>query len=797
MSNSVSTAPSPAGMAPRWLQSLLKPLTRYASWLHTGFPAGEVEVLPDVAPDGSTNVPGLYVVGDLSGAPLLKFALDTGVKAVRTIAEDPALSTLRRETPEALDLVIIGGGVAGMAAALEAQRLKLRFQVIEASQPFSTLINYPREKPIFTYPTELVPAGNLQLTAGVREALIEEAQRQTEGQQLPITIGRVEKVISAGRQLQVCMEKDQSILAHRVIVAIGRSGNFRKLGVPGESLDKVSNRLHDPKPFAHQAVLVVGGGDSAVEAAVALAKAGATVTLSYRGPDLRRPKPENVAAIQSLETETPTAGRVQILLNSNVEQIAEDAVAIVSGSGTKLTLPNQAVWVLIGREAPLTFFRRSGVRLNGELSMAQKVSLFGFLAFCTFVYNWKAGGQLKHLFEERGWFPFNVPQLLSGLGDSIAAQVRDAATLLGTLSITLTEPGFYYSVLYTVLIIVFGIRRIQRRKTPYVTAQTLSLMAFQIVPLFLLPYIILPYLGHNGFFDSGVMKTVADALFPLASYGHGREYWRAFGLVLAWPLFIWNVFTSQPMWAWLGICLVQTFGIIPLIVYFWGKGAYCGWVCSCGALAETLGDTHRQKMPHGPMWNRLNMVGQAILGSALLMLVFRVISWMQPDKWPGYRLGEIFNGMLSGWSLFGIQLNYYWLVDVTLGGIIGVGLYFWYSGRVWCRFACPLAALMHIYSRFGRFRILADKKKCISCNVCTFVCHQGIDVMRFAQQGQPMNDPECVRCSACVQSCPTGVLQFGQVDPKSNELLRVDALPASSVRMRETSAHKHTHGIEV
>jgi polyferredoxin len=119
----------------------------------------------------------------------------------------------------------------------------------------------------------------------------------------------------------------------------------------------------------------------------------------------------------------------------------------------------------------------------------------------------------------------------------------------------------------------------------------------------------------------------------------------------------------------------------------------------------------------------------------------------------------------------------------VIGGAIGLGFYFWFSGRVWCRFACPLAALMHIYARFTRFRIFADKKKCISCNVCTSVCHQGIDIMNFANKGLPMADPQCVRCSACVQSCPTGVLQFGYLDGSGNPVY--DGLLASPVLMRE------------
>jgi polyferredoxin len=152
----------------------------------------------------------------------------------------------------------------------------------------------------------------------------------------------------------------------------------------------------------------------------------------------------------------------------------------------------------------------------------------------------------------------------------------------------------------------------------------------------------------------------------------------------------------------------------------------------------------------------------------------------------------LYDGLLSGWSVLGVQLNYYHLVDVFLAGIVGVGMYFWFSGRVWCRFACPLAALMHVYTRFSRFRIFPEKSKCISCNVCTSVCHQGIDIMNFANKGIPMEDPECVRCSACVQACPTGVLAFGRYDGSGLPVL--DRTPASPVRMREESAARTSTG---
>ena len=169
------------------------------------------------------------------------------------------------------------------------------------------------------------------------------------------------------------------------------------------------------------------------------------------------------------------------------------------------------------------------------------------------------------------------------------------------------------------------------------------------------------------------MKYAADQLFPAVNYDHGREYWRAFGLILAWPLFIWNVFTAQPLWWWLAISFLQTFVLIPLIVYRWGKGAYCGWICSCGGLAETLGDTHREKMPHGPVWNRVNMVGQLILLAVLILLGLRVVSWTSPASAIGGKAAAVFGAMLTSWSVLGVQLDYYHVVDIFLAGIVGVG----------------------------------------------------------------------------------------------------------------------------
>jgi len=794
----------------------VNPLRCYMRWLHTRWPAGHVEKLPVVNPDGSTAVPGMYVVGDITGIPLLKFSSDTGARAVQTIIADAAFQkrdkAASRDGKKVLDLVVIGAGVSGVAAAIEARKNNLSFELLEASEPFSTVVNFPKGKPIFTYPTDMTPTGELQFGEGsaIKEGLVDELHGYLKKHDIQPRRVRAERITRKRGLLEVVVPDGENLLAHRVVVGIGRSGNFRKLGVPGEDLGKVSNRLHDPKDYCGKKVLIVGGGDTAMETAIALGACGSHVTVSYRKPEFSRPKPENVEKLNMLAddpmapdavVEEPSSerittaagafmndhrkpGSVTLRMASKVKEIREDEVVITDADGSDQTIENDATFTMIGREAPLDFFRRSGVPIRGEWRASSYISFALVIALMTFIYHWKKTGvwlPIGEAFAEHGWFPYNIPAWWAGLGPAFS----NPANILGTLKTSLGEPGFYYSVAYCLAIVLFGIKRIKRRKTPYVKVQTLTLMVVQIVPLFLLPYVLLPWMGHNGWFDSGALGWFADGFFPQVTYTeHGREYWRAFGFILAWPLFIWNVFNHDPLWGWLIVSFVQTFVIIPAIVYRFGKGAYCGWICSCGAMAETMGDAHRHKMPHGPRWNRLNMIGQVFLLAAMVLLVSRSLAW----AWPGSIFGHVYESILHGLP----GLNYVWLVDLMFAGIIGFGSYWHLSGRVWCRFACPLAALMHIYARFSQFRILSEKKKCISCNVCTSVCHQGIDVMNFANKGLPMEDPQCVRCSACVQSCPTGVLSFGRINRNTGEVLGVDTLGASPVRMAELTVNGRT-----
>lgn len=773
-------------------------LKGYYYWLHGQWPSGQVDPLPMLDEHGQTNVRGVYIAGELTGLPLLKFAARQGAERVRHLCADPAFERARARTPDDVyDLIIIGCGVAGASAALEAQRRGLKFIIYEAKSPFSTLRDFPRGKPIYAYPSGFETESALNVERHDKESLLASLDQQLHEAGVEVISARVDQ-LKRSDGLISC--EPHSTRALRVLIAIGKSGEPNRLNVVGEDDDHVHTRLYDPHEHRGAQAVVVGGGDSAVEAAIALAQAGAGVSLVHRGDELTRPKPVNLEALQRLraplapddqsgaesaddhEPARASLGQVRVYLQSQVAEIKHGVVKVSrsgeTGSRGQVTLSGDLVFVLTGRRASYDLLRRSGVQMRGERSLKSALSLIGVLAFCALLYHWKS----------YSWFPFDainpsgwIQSLSQNLSDGLSARAQDKTTLLYTLLRSASQPSFYYTLIYSLTIGYFGWRRIKRRRTPYVKSQTLSLLFFQWIPLFILPELILPLLGRNGFFSEGAaLRGVADLFFESYDGGIGEEraYWRAYGFILAWPLMVYNWLTHQPIYGWLILGSVQTFVIIPLIVYRWGKGAFCSWICSCGALAETLGDTHRHKMPRGARWNKLNMLGQVILALAFLMLGLRVWGWVDPQSWAAAHIQSLLDGPSP--------LSYKWSVDVALAGFLGVGLYFHFSGRTWCRFACPLAALMHIYARFSRFRIFSDREKCISCNVCTSVCHQGIDVMSFASRGAPLEDPQCVRCSACVEGCPTGVLSFGRLDQDGAP--KLDKLSASLVQISEPRA---------
>jgi len=752
----------------------------YFDWLQKDNPTGTVDRLPELHDSYETNIPGMYCVGDLRGIPLIKLAAESGHELLGHLEADERFQQQRKTRDEdRYDLVIVGAGPAGLSAALRAQKLGYRFVVLETARAFNTIKGFPAGKPIYVTPADPPMESELRFEDGTKETLLEQLNATISDHDLPIRVDETVKRVEADKRGFTVHASSGEFKSLRVIVAIGRAGNPRRLKVPGEEKAKVYSRLIDPTHHNDEDVLVVGGGDSALEAAVALAKSGNRVTLSYRREQLSRPKERNV---QKLE-EQVEEGRITKLLSSTVKRIDDESVTL-DVKGEERQLPNDTVYTLIGTEIPIAFFRRSGIQLEGDREPAGRVKIAASLLFASTLYFGKKAPttevsglgdflRLPTAFMEMAWpqavaaliawlsfmgmlgtglylavhFGRRAPSFFGGLWRGFKHSYFIAAFLLfGAIYLTHNlagnsllglAPGFWYTMMYSATIVVFGWRRIHVRPTGYIKRQTLALMAFQLVPLFLLPLIVLPWLGEHGFLGDWVMHNV----FPDGSY------WRAYGFILAWPLFIHTLAIGQPTTFWLILGLLQTFLIIPWLNLRWGKGAYCGWICSCGALAETLGDEYRTKAPHGPTAKQTDNAGQVVLwfagGMTLLMLGRSLLG-----------TPEIASGVKQVYEIG---------VDIILAGVIGVGMYFFLSGRVWCRFFCPLAALMHIYTRFSVYRIMANKHRCISCGICTKVCHMGIDVMGYANRGVPMNDVQCVRCSACVVNCPLQVLTFNEV----------------------------------
>ena len=266
-------------------------ISKYFNWLQKDAPTGEVERYPEINENGETSVKGIYIVGDLTGIPLLKLAAESGKKIISTILGDQDFQKLKssKKDDEIYDILIIGAGPAGLSAGIEAANQNLKFSIIESAQKFNTIVNFPKGKPIFAEPVDYDQQSALKINDGTKESLLEELENQLTGIDLPIEEGvMVERIDNRGDHFELITEKG-NYKALRVVLAIGKSGNARMLNVLGENLPKVYNRLFDPADASGQDVLIVGGGDSALETAIATAEYANSVKLSYRKSSFARP----------------------------------------------------------------------------------------------------------------------------------------------------------------------------------------------------------------------------------------------------------------------------------------------------------------------------------------------------------------------------------------------------------------------------------------------------------------------------------------------------------------------------
>ncbi|MBZ0264388.1 NAD(P)-binding domain-containing protein [bacterium] len=318
--------------------------------------------IPHLTGKFETNVKGVYIAGELGGMGLIYNAVTQGIQAAHNIAE----SLEKKGKKDVHDLLIIGAGPAGIGASLQAKRENLDFIVLDQYDLGGTILSYPRRKLVMTRPMELPGYGQIKIREVQKENLLELFQDVILKSDLKVHSGRKVEEVNRVNGHFVIKTGDEEFSAQRVLLSIGRRGTPKKLNVPGEELPKVAYKLLEPERFAGQRILVVGGGDSAIEAAVALCEVeGTTVHLSYRGERVYRCKEENLDQFQRMVD----AGKLTTLLESNVIDINEEEVTLTQ-NGKEFKLPNDQVFIFAGGELPTRLLEQVGVEFTRKFGEA-------------------------------------------------------------------------------------------------------------------------------------------------------------------------------------------------------------------------------------------------------------------------------------------------------------------------------------------------------------------------------------------------------------------------------------------
>ncbi len=643
-----------------------------------------------------STVDNVFIVGDLAGAPVIKLALEQGEELAQH------LSGLLRVGGLAVDydVVVAGAGAAGLAVALRLQEKGHRVLVIEKSELAATFRDFPQGKFIYAEPVSRENHSALDFTEAPKEELIERWQRQVEAAGIPLHCGEALTGVTPGVPLVVKTVKSE-YRARFLVVASGVRGNPRKLGLAGEDLPHVLHKLYNPGLYVSKKILVVGGGNSAAEAAIALS-AQNQVVLMHRGAALERLFGENRKRL--------AASTVEVRLNSELKSFE-----------TGPALEFDQIFVLIGADLPTGFLKSLGVRLENEWDWKRWLGLLVMFAIAYSIYGIKLG-KGEEFWPYRGWG-------------------YEAMSFFGR------GWSFWYTVLYTSVVTVFGLQAMKRwgidKKDKFQIYRFASLIGFQWTFFFLIPEFLFAWAVKYQWVGESLAK---DPNFA-------NNAWRSYGIVYAWPLFFYTFF-SNPSDVWIVWGVILSFVLLPILVLFHGK-RYCTWICGCGGLAETLGDRWRHLAPKGRAaisWERMNLI---VLGAAVVITVLML----------GQDVVNAFR------EPAGTGIKYYRLVvDTWLVGIVPVALYPFFGGKVWCRYWCPLAKMMEAWAsfytrmRWSRFAIVADNK-CIACGECSRNCQVGIDVMSYALQQKELNNQNssCIGCGICITVCPMTVLTFGKI----------------------------------
>ena len=324
--------------------------------------------LPCLTPEYETSLRNLFIVGELGGLALIKNAVNQGRACIDTIADRLQAEATGRTDPAIYDVLIVGAGPAGISASLRAIEHKLNYVTLEQDEVGGTVAKYPRQKLVMTSPVDFPMYGKFKKTELSKENLLAFWDMVLNRSDFNVvTNEKVESIQHESGGVFTVASANNLYHSRAVVLALGRTGTPRKLGVKGEELPKVMYRLIEADHYIRKRVLVVGGGDSAVEAAMGLAhQVGNEVTLSYRQSQFSRIKQRNAERIE----EHRRAGKVRVLFNSIPVEFKPETV-VLEQSGNTIELANDFVWIFAGGTPPFDFLRKIGVRFGvQDLSLA-------------------------------------------------------------------------------------------------------------------------------------------------------------------------------------------------------------------------------------------------------------------------------------------------------------------------------------------------------------------------------------------------------------------------------------------
>jgi len=319
------------------------------------------EDIPQLSEHFESNIPGLYIIGELSGLALIKNAITHGVAAINHIHKNQ-ISNNKGE----FDVVIIGAGPAGLSAALRAKELGLNYMVLDQDQPGGTILQYPRRKLVLVQPVELPLFGALKKGEYEKEDLLTIWEKVIKDQEVRLLSGhRLLGITGEIGNFKVQTSSDTAV-SSRVVLALGRRGTPRKLGIPGEELGKVMYKLMDAETYKHKKLLVVGGGDSAIEAALGLAhQEGNDVTISYRKENFFRLKARNETNLEKAISDK----LLNVVFNSSPVKIEEKSVTLKT-SETEMEIDNEFVFIFAGGELPFKLLNEIGIEFGKKIEAA-------------------------------------------------------------------------------------------------------------------------------------------------------------------------------------------------------------------------------------------------------------------------------------------------------------------------------------------------------------------------------------------------------------------------------------------